>query len=99
LCRAVQQGVAAQNFQVEGRCVVEDQPIPGYRFLVTNSDRLGGKAAVAGTRFSVSFILACLAEGMTYEDIVREYSDFPRESITEVLRFAAEVTDRQDVAA
>jgi uncharacterized protein (DUF433 family) len=47
----------------------------------------------------VSFILACLADGMSYEDIVREYSDFPRDGIAEVLRFAAEVTDRSDVAA
>jgi uncharacterized protein (DUF433 family) len=78
---------------------VEDTAIPGYRFLVTNPDRLGGKATIAGTRFSASFILACLAEGMTYEDIVRDYSEFPRESIAEVLRFAAEVTDRHDVAA
>ena len=78
---------------------MEDKLIPGYRFLVTNPDRLGGKATIAGTRFSVSFILACLAEGMSYEDIVREYSDFPRESLAEVLRFAAEVTDRHDVAA
>jgi len=78
---------------------VEDKSIAGYRFLVTNPDRLGGKVTIAGTRFSVSFILACLAEGMSYEDIVRKYSDFPRESIAEVLRFAAEVTDRHDVAA
>jgi uncharacterized protein (DUF433 family) len=78
---------------------VEDRPIPGYRLLVTNSERLSGKATIAGTRFTVSFILACLAEGMSYEDLVREYSDFPRESIPEVLRFAAEVTDRPDVAA
>jgi len=90
-------GVAACSCKAGG--VVEDKPIPGYRFLVTNPDRLGGKATVAGTRFSVSFILACLAEGMSYEDIVREYSDLPRESIAEVLRFAAEVTDRHDVAA
>jgi uncharacterized protein (DUF433 family) len=79
--------------------IMEDKVIPGYRFLVTNPDRLGGKPTIIGTRFSVSFILACLAEGMSYEDIVREYSDFPRESIAEVLRFAAEVTDRHDVAA
>jgi uncharacterized protein (DUF433 family) len=78
---------------------VEDTAIAGYRFLVTNPDRLGGKATIAGTRFSASFILTCLAEGMTYEDIVRDYSGFPRESIAEVLRFAAEVTDRHDVAA
>jgi hypothetical protein len=36
---------------------------------------------------------------MTYEDIVGESSEFPRESLAEVLRFAAEVTDRSDVAA
>ncbi len=78
---------------------MEDAPIQGYRYLVTNRDRLGGKATIRGTRFSASFILACLAEGMSYEDIAREYSDFPCDSIAEVLRFAAEVTDRSDVAA
>ena len=54
---------------------------------------------IRGTRFAVSFILSCLAQRMSYEDIVREYSEFPRESIPEVLRFAAELTDRRDVAA
>jgi uncharacterized protein (DUF433 family) len=76
-----------------------DRAVPGFRYLVVNPERLGGKPTVRGTRFSVSFILSCLAEGMSYEDIVREYSDFPRESLAEVLRFAAEVTDRHDVAA
>jgi uncharacterized protein (DUF433 family) len=76
-----------------------DTPIPGFQHLVTNPERLGGKATIRGTRLSASFILACLAEGMSYEDIVREYSDFPRESLAEVLRFAAQVTDRSDVAA
>lgn len=76
-----------------------DSPISGYRYLVTNPDRLAGKPTIKGTRFSVSFILGCLSEGMSYEDIVRDYSEFPRESLTEVLRFAAEVTDRADVAA
>lgn len=76
-----------------------DTPISGYHFLVTNPDRLGGKPVVRGTRFAVSFILSCLAEEMSYEDIVRDYSEFPRESMAEILRFAAEVTDRSDVAA
>ena len=76
-----------------------DSPIQGYQYLVTNPERLGGKPAIKGTRFSVSFILGCLAEGMSYDDIVREYSEFPRESLAEALRYAAEVTDRRDVAA
>ena len=69
------------------------------RLLVTNPDRFGGKPTIRGTRFTASFILCCLAEGMSYEDIVRDYSEFPRESVPEVLRFAAALTDRGDVAA
>ena len=78
---------------------MDDTPIPGFPYLVTNPERLGGKPAIKGTRFSVSFILGCLADGMTHGDIVREYSDFPSDSIAEVLRFAAQVIDRADVAA
>ena len=78
---------------------MEDTPIPGFRYLVKNPERLGGKPTIKGTRFSVSFILRCLAEGMSYDDIVREYSEFPRDSVAEVLRFAAELTDQADVAA
>jgi uncharacterized protein (DUF433 family) len=78
---------------------MDDTPIAGFTYLVRNPDRLGGKPTIRGTRYSVSFTLACLADGMSYEDIVREYSEFPKESIAEVLRFAAEVTDRDDVAA
>jgi uncharacterized protein (DUF433 family) len=78
---------------------MQDRAVSGYQHLVTNPDRLGGKPTIKGTRFSVSFILTCLAEGMSYEDIVRDYSEFPREGLAEALRFAAEVTDRRDVAA
>jgi uncharacterized protein (DUF433 family) len=78
---------------------MDDTPVTGFRYIGTNLERLGGRPTIRGTRFSVSFILTCLAEGMSYEDIVREYSDFPRDSLAEVLRFAAEVTDRHDVAA
>jgi uncharacterized protein (DUF433 family) len=76
-----------------------DTVIPGFSYLVTNPERLGGKPTIKGTRFSVSFVLACLADGMAYDDIVREYSEFPRDSLAEALRFAAKVTDRSDVAA
>lgn len=73
-----------------------DTAIPGFRYLVTNPERLGGKLTIKGPRFSVSLVFACLADGMSYDDIVREYSEFPRESLAEALRFAAEVTDRTD---
>jgi uncharacterized protein (DUF433 family) len=76
-----------------------DMSIPGYQWIVRNPDRFGGKPTIRGTRFTVSFILGCLAEGMSYEEIVHDYSDFPQDSIAEVLRFASEVTDDPHVAA
>jgi len=78
---------------------VADTAIPGYQYIVTNPDRLGGKPTIKGTRFAVSFILSCLSEGMSYEEIVRDYSEFPRAGVAEALRFAAEVIDRGNVAA
>lgn len=66
------------------------QTVPGYEWIVADSDLLGGQPAVKGTRLSVSHILACLAEGMSAEDIARDYPGFPPEAVPEVLRFAAE---------
>ena len=71
------------------------QTVPGYQWIVVDSDLLGGQPAVKGTRLSVSHILACLAEGMTSEDIERDYPGFPPESLPEVLRFAAEQLERR----
>ena len=76
-----------------------EQVMPGYQWLARDPDKFGGKPIIKGTRFTVSFILGCLSEGMTYEDVVRDYSEFPSGSVAEVLRFASEVTDDPNVAA
>ena len=61
-------------------------PIPGYQWIVIHPSLLGGSPAIKGTRLSVSHILACLAEGMTAEEISETYGSFPHESIPEVLK-------------
>ena len=44
----------------------------------------------------IAVILDCLAEGMTEEEILKDYPDLEREDIREALRYAAEaVTERQ----
>ena len=78
---------------------MKDIFISGYQWLGRNPDKFGGKPIIVGTRFTVAFILGCLAEGMTYEEIVEDYSAFPRESLSEILKFAAAVTDNPNVAA
>ena len=67
---------------------------PGYQWIIIDPDLLGGQPTVKDTRLSVSHILACLAEGMTAEEIARDYPGFPPESLPEVLRFAAEQLER-----
>ena len=61
-----------------------------YRWIVADPDLLGGKLAVRGTRLSVSFLLACLAEAMSVEEIETTYGAFPREALGEILSLAAE---------
>ena len=70
-----------------------------YRWIVADPELLGGKLAIRGTRFSVSFILSCLAEGMTVEEIEETYGSFPHEALPEIMRVASEILDAPHVAA
>ncbi len=70
-----------------------------YRWIVADPDLLGGKLALRGTRFSVSFILSCLAEGMSVEEIRETYGSFPEEAVPEIMRAASELLDDPHVAA
>jgi uncharacterized protein (DUF433 family) len=70
-----------------------------YKWIVHDPDLLGGKLAVRGTRLSVSFVLACLGEGMSAEEIAQTYGPFPPEAIREIMKVAAELLDSAHVAA
>jgi uncharacterized protein (DUF433 family) len=70
------------------------ETVSGYQWIVVDSDLLGGQPTVKGTRLSVAHILACLAEGMSGDDIAQDYPGFPPESLPEILRFAAEHLER-----
>ena len=73
--------------------------LANYHWIISNSDIFGGKPVVKGTRLSVSFILACLSQGMSPEEIDKTYSPFPHEAIPEIMRLSSELLDQPDVAA
>jgi uncharacterized protein (DUF433 family) len=75
------------------------RPFRDFRWIVADPELLGGKLAVRGTRFSVSFILSCLAAGMTVEEIDETYGPFPHEAIPEMMKVASELLDAPNVAA
>ena len=75
------------------------KPFKNFRWIVADPELLGGKLLVRGTWFSVSFILSCLAEGMSVEQIEETYGQFPNEAIPEMMRVASEILDAPNVAA
>jgi len=70
-----------------------------YQWIVTDPDLLGGKLAIRGTRLSVSFLLECLAEQMTTEEIRATYGPFPEGAVPEILHLAATQFDDPGAAA
>lgn len=71
------------------------QQFKNFQWIVADPELLGGKLAIRGTRFSVSFILSCFAEGMTVQEIEETYGLLPREAIPEVMGLASEVSPNQ----
>jgi uncharacterized protein (DUF433 family) len=70
-----------------------------YNCIVADPALLGGKLAVRGTRFSVLFILSCLGEGISAEEIQQTYAPFPVEAIPEIMKVASQALDTPNVAA
>jgi uncharacterized protein (DUF433 family) len=65
------------------------KPFRDFRWLIADSDLLGGQLTVRGTRLSASLILACLAEGMSVEEIEETYGAFPHEALPEIMKAAS----------
>jgi uncharacterized protein (DUF433 family) len=67
--------------------------LSGYQWLICDPDLLGGKPVIRGTRLSAAFILACLGEGMSADEIAETYAPFPRAALPEIMKLAAAVLD------
>lgn len=57
-----------------------------------------GKAVIKGTRVPVDLIIAKLAGGMTYEEVMAEY-DLTREDILAALDYAAKHLSDEEIRA
>jgi uncharacterized protein (DUF433 family) len=78
-----------------GTVVSEWRPLSpkGYQCSVSDPELLGGKLAICGSRFAVSFILSCLAEGMSPDDVQATCGPVPQEALPEMMRIASEALD------
>jgi uncharacterized protein (DUF433 family) len=63
--------------------------------IVVDPKVLVGKPVIKGTRIAVEFLLELLAEGWTYEQIVKNYPRLTGEDIQAALHYAAETLKQE----
>lgn len=54
---------------------------------------MAGTPCIRGTRIPVATMVGMVAEGMTVQEILRDYPQLEREDVAEALRFAAAAVD------
>ncbi|WP_456327748.1 DUF433 domain-containing protein [Archaeoglobus sp.] len=65
--------------------------------IVVDPKVMVGKPIIKGTRIPVDAIIRRLAEGMSIEEILKEYPNLTIEDIKSALRYAAKVVSGEDV--
>lgn len=59
--------------------------------IVSEPGRCGGRPCIRGTRIDVAVVLSSLAQGMSVEQVVREYPALTEEDVRAALLYAAEL--------
>lgn len=59
--------------------------------IVVDPRILVGKPIIKGTRISVEFVLELLANGWTYEEILKEYPQLKKEDIQAAIRYSLNI--------
>jgi uncharacterized protein (DUF433 family) len=56
---------------------------------------MGGRACIRGMRMTVSLVVNLVANGMSTEDIVREYPELEIEDIRQALQYASALANEE----
>ncbi|MBZ5619908.1 MAG: DUF433 domain-containing protein [Acidobacteriia bacterium] len=56
---------------------------------------MGGRACIRGMRMTVSLVVNLVANGMSTEDIVREYPELKAEDIRQALQYASALANEE----
>jgi len=60
-------------------------------YIMVNPRICHGKACIKGTRIMIAVILDNLANGMSPEDLIKEYPSLNSKSIQAAMKYAAEI--------
>lgn len=65
------------------------------KYIEINTEKRFGKPIIKGTRISVYDILSWLSNGMTRQEIIKDYPELTENQINACLSFAAKKEQRQ----
>lgn len=65
--------------------------------IVVNPKVMTGKPVIKGTRIPVEQILKLLAQGLSPDDILKDYPHLKKDDITAALLYAAKIMGREEV--
>ena len=79
-----------------GRIYSEDQEV-SYMFdrITFDPGMMGGRACIRGMRITVSLVVNLVANGMTSEEILREYPELEERDIRQALQYAASLANEE----
>ena len=63
--------------------------------ITINPNLMGGRACIRGMRITVSLVVNLVANGMSADEIVREYPDLEPEDIREALSYASALASEE----
>lgn len=69
----------------------------GVRRIEINPKIVLGKPIIRGTRLTVDFILKLFAEGMTHDQILKEYPQLEKEDLIAVLNYAKNIVQDEHI--
>jgi uncharacterized protein (DUF433 family) len=65
--------------------------------ITTDPERMGGVPCIRDLRFPVATVVAMVADGMPFEQILSEHPDLEEEDIREALRYAAAAVQEREL--
>lgn len=68
-----------------------------FKRITVNPRKMGGVPCIRDLRIPVAAVVGMVADGMTQEEILRDYPDLTPEDIREALRFAAEAVREREI--
>lgn len=63
-------------------------------FIEQNPLVMNGKPVIKGTRLTVDYIISLLAQGLSTDDILKEYKGLKKEEILACLHFAESILNK-----